>query len=453
MKTEIRNALLQLAKFICSGEIQEYLSNTSWLFADRAIRLVAGIIIGAWVARYLGPSQYGLLSFSLTICAIFTAISALGLDTNVVRDLVQKPNNHNAIMGTAFTLKLVMSIAVLLSVVIALNCFVKNGQDRIVILFVSMGVVFHCFGVIDFYFQSIVRSKYVVATTIFTLTIGYAIKIVLILSGSPLEYFAFLILFESILLGIGYIYFYRRNSMFSIISWEFDLVEAKTLLRDCWPILLSAIVFEVHARIDVIVVKNVLGNESVGQYVAAARLTNLLYFFPIILSASIFPKVVRAKVESKEKFLKTIQYSYDFLVILAILIALLVTIFGSGIIHLLYGAEYKVAGEVLVIHIWSIVFVFLSISSTKFLILESKYKVIFFRSLVGLVTNLVFSLLLIDSYGLSGVAMATLLSWFFCGYLYDLLDKDMRYMFYLKSNTLNIYRLIRTINRAIVKRF
>ncbi len=68
---------------------RRYFANTSWLFAEKILRMFVGLFVGIWVARYLGPEKYGLLSYAQSFVGFFTAIATLGLDGIVVRELVK----------------------------------------------------------------------------------------------------------------------------------------------------------------------------------------------------------------------------------------------------------------------------------------------------------------------------------------------------------------------------
>ncbi len=82
------------------------LANLNWLAADRVLRLVGGLLVGVWVARYLGPEQYGALNYALAFVALFGAVAKLGMDQIVVRGLVLAPDQEGKILGTLFGLKL-----------------------------------------------------------------------------------------------------------------------------------------------------------------------------------------------------------------------------------------------------------------------------------------------------------------------------------------------------------
>ena len=85
----------------------KYFKNTSWLFGEKILRMVVGLFVGVWVARYLGPEQFGLFSYAQSFVGLFTAIAGLGLDSIIVRELVKDESKRDALLGTAFRLKLI----------------------------------------------------------------------------------------------------------------------------------------------------------------------------------------------------------------------------------------------------------------------------------------------------------------------------------------------------------
>jgi PST family polysaccharide transporter len=56
------------------------INNSGWLMFDKLIRLLLGLLVSAWVARYLGPAQYGELAYVLAYLAFFQAVAVLGMD-------------------------------------------------------------------------------------------------------------------------------------------------------------------------------------------------------------------------------------------------------------------------------------------------------------------------------------------------------------------------------------
>ena len=93
---------------------RRYFANTAWLFAEKILRMVVGLFVGVWVARYLGPAKFGLLSYAQSFVALFGAIATLGLDGIVVRELVKDESKRDVLLGTSFVLKLIGAFLVFL---------------------------------------------------------------------------------------------------------------------------------------------------------------------------------------------------------------------------------------------------------------------------------------------------------------------------------------------------
>lgn len=432
----------------------KYFRNTSWLFGEKILRMVVGLFVGVWVARYLGPEQYGLLSYAQSFVGLFAAFATLGLDGIVVRELVKDESRRDELIGTAFWLKLAGSIVVLSLLAIAVN-FTSNDSDTNVIVFIiASATVFQAFNVVDLYFQSRVLSKYVVYANVISLFISSMVKIALILNEAPLIAFAWMVLFDSVVLAMGFICFYIKhsrhstpatrhsaldaesNSKFKIQNLTFKRETAISLLKDSWPLILSGIVISIYMKIDQVMIKEMLGNEAVGQYAAAVRLSEAWYFIPMVITSSIFPAIINAKKQSEELYYARLQRLYDLMVWMAIAIALPMTFLSDWVVNLLYGVQYNQSGTVLALHIWTGVFVFLGVASSKWFVSENLQKNSFYRTLAGAILNIFLNYLLIPLYGIYGAAIATLASQAVASYLFNVTNKKLRYTFLLQTNAI-----------------
>src|ERR1700744_44346 len=98
--------LIQLAalraRLAAQGPLRAIVANTGWLVFDRVIRVLIGLTVGAWIARYLGPAGSGELSYVVAFIALFQAAANLGADAIVVRDIARAPERAADILGTAF---------------------------------------------------------------------------------------------------------------------------------------------------------------------------------------------------------------------------------------------------------------------------------------------------------------------------------------------------------------
>lgn len=419
---------------------KRYFANTFWLFADKGFRLLAGLVVGVWVARYLGPEEFGLLSYSISLVGLFITFATLGLDGVVVRELVRNPDHKNRITGTSFWLKLIGALLVL-SILIVATVFSDQPQtEKWLVLWIGASVLGQSFNVIDFEFQSKVQSKYVVKASIIALVISSALKIGFILYGASLVYFAVVIFVESVVLAAGLVWFYLWQGQ-RISVWKYDSEVAKSLLKDSWPLILSGIVITLYLKIDQVMIKEMLGNSEVGWYAAAVRLSEIWYFIPIVISNSLYPSIVGSKKKSIKLYYDRLQKLYSLMVLISLAIALPITFASHLIIELLYGPEYSEAAVVLMIHIWSAVFIFLLHASGKWLINENLTQSAFYRNLSGAVLNIALNLYLIPKMGIVGSAIATLISYAVAGFFYDFIDPKLRRSFYLKLNAFRLKNL------------
>jgi len=195
-------------------------------------------------------------------------------------------------------------------------------------------------------------------------------------------------------------------------SWVIDFQYAKALLKECWPLLLSGIAIMIYMRIDQIMLGQMLGNDAVGIYSVAIRMSEVWYFIPVAIVASVFPSIVNAKEKSKTLYKDRLQKLYDLMVLMGLSVAIPMTFISDYLIFLLFGEEYSAAGIVLAIHIWAGIFVSLSVVNTKWLILDGFQKNIFYMALLGAVVNIVANWMLIPIFGIKGAALGTVISQF-----------------------------------------
>lgn len=387
----------------------KYLKNTSWLLAEKVIRLTVGLFVGIWVARYLGPESFGLFSYVQSFVGLFLVFSSLGLDGIVTRELVKNETVSHKLLGTAFVLKLVGSGVVFCLLYVTVFFGINDSQESFFVFIIATSTVFQSFNVIDFYFQSKVLSRYVVYSNLISLLVSSLIKVVLILTDAPLISFVYVVLLDSVVLTLGFIYFYFKTSQ-KILVWKFDFQIALSLLKDSWPLILSGFFISLYMKIDQVMIKDIMGNASVGQYAAAVRLSEAWNFIPLVISASFFPALVNAKKTSEVVYLARLQNLFDLLTWIAIAVAIPMTFLSDWVIELLYGSSYELAGPVLMVHIWTTVFIALGVARGKWIITENLQLYSLLYICIALISNVLLNILFIPIYGVIGAAVASLIA-------------------------------------------
>jgi PST family polysaccharide transporter len=414
--------------------------NIGWLSFDNIFRLSLTLIIGVLIARYLGPTQFGILSYAAAFVAVIGSFAGLGLQGIVVRELVMEPHRARVILGSALLLQFVAAASA--SALAAFAVRLANAGDPTTIGLVSilaLGLPLQSSATIRYWFESRVLSKYVVWIDNIIFLCVFVIKLFLILSQASLPAFAWVTLLQSFLTALGLVIIYVLTFPHSGY-WQPQWNECLHLLRQCWPLALSSIAILVYLRTDQLMLNSMLGNESVGIYSAALRLSEVWYMIPVIVMASVFPAILRAKQNDTTLYRNRLQQLLSALVIIALLVAALVSALAPLIISTVFGNQFAASAGVLAIHMWTSVFVFLGVASGSWLIAEGLQLYSFYRTACGAVINVGANLILIPAYGPVGAAIATLVSQLVAAYLMDLVSPQTRDMFMMKTRALMLWR-------------
>ncbi|HYN55491.1 MAG TPA: oligosaccharide flippase family protein, partial [Methylotenera sp.] len=192
---------------------RRYFSNTSWMFGEQILRMIAGLLVGIWVARYLGPEQFGIFSYAIAFVSIFGVLAKLGLDGIMVRNLVTDPQKRDIYLGTAFWLKL-FGAFITLGIMAFATLFTSNDHTtNLYIFIIASGIIFQSFEVVDFYFQSQVLSKFVSTCKIIQLVISSIAKIYLVITGADLFWFVVVTLIDQVTLALTLYIAYKSQKL------------------------------------------------------------------------------------------------------------------------------------------------------------------------------------------------------------------------------------------------
>lgn len=409
---KINKLVPQKWQWILSHEgFRKYFKNTGWMFVGRIAGLFFSFFAIAFVARNLGPENYGQLSYVVSFVGLFGFIASLGIENILYRELIINPNKQYLYLGSAFVIRLLASFLAIL--ILTAFTFILNidKQSQLLILFLSISFVFNSFHVVAFSFQANVQSKYLAISSIAVSAILNILKIIAALYFYSLFYFILILLFESILYIIFYFYFYNRVLKSKLSFWRFDKIIAIKIIKDSLPMMLSSVFIIIYSRIDQVFIGNMIDMSSVGIYDAAVKISELWYFIPGIIVSSLFPAIVNSKRFNNINYFFRLKKLFYFLFFLSIFIAIFVTIFSSNIINLVYGKDFSESIIILKIYVWAGIGVFVGVLIDNYLITENFRKILIIKSLIPMLINIVLNILLIPRIGIAGAAYATLIAY------------------------------------------
>ena len=400
------------------------------------LRMAVSLFVGIYVARYLGPERFGLLSYSLSFVWLFSALLDMGHREIIVQELVKHPEQRDLILGSAISLRLGGAVLLGSGVAVGLQFVESDPQVLLMIGIISVGMMFQSWELVDYYFQSLVQSKYTVLAQTTQLIVASLSKLALIIWQAPLVWFAVVFLIEYAILAVLYFFLYSwRVGWFPIrcCNWKYS----QQLLKDSLPLLFTGMAILIYMKIDQVMLKAIAGAESVGIYVAAVKLCEAWYPVPVLVAGSLYPAMLEAKETNPELYHSHLQKLYSLLVWTAIALAVPTTLLSEWVIHILYGNEYSESVVILQIYIWAGVFVFMGVANHKWLVIENYKKYILLTTLLGMAINIVCNMILIPIYGASGAAVATLFSYGTGSYGSLLLFPKLRAGFWFATKSFN----------------
>jgi PST family polysaccharide transporter len=407
-------------------ENRQIIGNTGWLFLGKVFRLFISLCMGTLVARYLGPSRFGTLQYALAFSNFFLPLSTSQMSKIITRNLVQKPLSKDRILGTAFIVQIIGGIlAATLSITFIKIIYPQSHYIHLLVAIVAIKFIFNSFQPIENWFESQVKSKFQVLASNLAFLIITIIKIFLIVFKAPLFLFASIISLETIIYAMGLIFYYQLDHQ-NIRNWRTDLQSIKDLLRDSYPLFLSATAIFIYASIDQVMLGNMVGHSSVGIYASAVTICEVWSFLPLIISSSLYPSIIKARSLDKYIYRKKLQKIYDLTSLLAYAIIISTFPFSGFLITLLYGDNYQLATPIFCIYIFTSLFTFQGEVTSNWIVAEGLQKLNFYAKLIGLCTNIMLNFLLIPLYQGKGAAIATLISASLANYFCFLFWKQTR---------------------------
>lgn len=428
-------ALLNLKNVLINPSVKRYIFNSSWMLAEQCLRIIAGVFVGIYIARYLGPEKYGVLSYSLAISAFALAISKLGMDAVLVRELSVKHAKTDLLIGTSFWLMLMAAIVCYLIMLVGVWLLNESSDIKLYILLMSSSVFFSVFLVGDYYFQANVEAKFSAMCKVFTLLIMSIAKLVLVFLGADIFYFVLFALFDHVLLAFFLFFFICKIHGIRIFKF-FNKGVAKVMLRSSLPMVLTAVASLIYMRIDQVMIRSMLGMHEVGIYSAAVRVYEAWIVFPYIVTVSLIPAIVRLKEGDKKNYHLRLEQLFKLVIWMSVAVAVIVTLLGEQVMVFAFGDSYASSGPVLSIVMWTAVLASIGSVSARFFNVERMERKIASRTILAAVMNVLLNYIMIPAYGIEGAAISTLVCMLVANYLLDWFDKDLTELLAIKHRAI-----------------
>jgi len=389
---------------------QTLFKNTVWLSVSKVITHILTAILGIFIARTLGATNYGLLGFAISFTGLFSILSELGLHFIIIREINQNQNAKND-LGTLLSLKLFLGFLAFF-IIIGCSFFIKNIEVRpLIIIFAAVTSL----GSITLFFTAIFRAlqkmEYVALTELVQAIMLFIGGFLIIVLNPIVTLVAYAYLLSSLLSVLVVVIVAKRLSILPRLT--LNLKVAKKYLSLSWPLALSTVFTTIYVQIDSVMMGFRGMITEVGWYQACNKIMNIVIIPGGIIKTVFFPAISLAYKEKKGYFQKNINIFFNTLMFLALPISIGGFLLSHDIILFIYGKNFLPSALSLKILIISIIpILFIMLTDSIFIAIRRQKIIIYTTGLTALL-NIILNFILIPRYSLYGAAVATTISYIF----------------------------------------
>ena len=400
-------------------------ANASWLIGGKVLQMVISLVVGIFTARYLGPANYGVINYGAAYVAFFSSVCTLGINSIIVKNFVEHPDEEGKTIGTTLVLRLASSLLSCLSIVF-ISFFADAGDPSTiaVVALCGLGLVFHIFDTFNYWFQSRYRAKRTAVATLIAYVTTAAYKIVLLVLQKNVLWFAFATSVDYIVYAVVILFFYKRDGG-PRLSVSFG--KAKQLLKSSYNFILSGLMVAIYGYTNKFMLKHMMDESAVGFFSTATTICAMWVFVLQAIIDSMYPTIMKLHGQSKEAFERKNKQLYAIVFYVSMSVSVAFMVFGEWVVEILYGEVYLPAVAPLKIVTWYTAFSYLGVARNAWIVCEHKQKYLKYMYVGAAIINVALNFFLIPFLGTSGAALASLITQVFTSIILPAFFKDMRH--------------------------
>lgn len=398
--------------------------NAGWLIFGKVGQMVISLIVGLLTARYLGPSNYGIINYATAYTAFFMAFCTLGINSVLVKEFIDHPEEEGQIIGSTLMLRAISSF-LSAGVIFCIVSIVDAGEKTTIIVtgLCSLGLIFNVFETFNYWFQSKLQSK----VTAIVLLVAYAVtslyKVLLLIFQKSVTWFAFSTSLDYILVGVLLLLCYKKYGGKRL---ELSKSVSKRILGRSIHFILPSLMVAIYGYADKFMLKHMLGQAEVGYYSTATAVCGMWSFVLVAIIDSIYPSIMEAHKTDKLLFEKKNRQLYAIVFYFAVAVSAVFCVFGKWIVLLLYGEDFLPAAAPLRVVTWYTAFSYLGVARNAWIVCEDKQKYLKYIYISAAISNIVLNLVLIPLWGATGAAASSLITQMLTTIVVPFFIKDLR---------------------------
>ncbi len=392
-----------------------------WLFLEKVLRVASGLFVTAAVARHLGPGSYGSLAIALGTVAVFTAGASMGAEQiNNAELSTRNWENARKFLISAILSRLFWASAFLIIFLIFL--FINSQSDDTMYFIVAACIPISAFSILGNKLQSDGDFVRYAQLSCVAIIMSGAIKVVGIVQQSQVQYFAAAAVFDVAVQAAVFLAWIIRQNGFIFFQCKPHLATALAYIKLCMPTAASAIMVAIYLRLELFMVNELIDAKAAGLWAAA-----LMFIAPWnMVASSILPIANTSLAKSginednyDDKIIKLIRL----MLIISVIPIFFNSLFAIYISSFVLGDKYNDIRYIVIIASLSVIPIFMGSVQEIWIAHQKTTKIVLKKIILGLPISVILLYYLIGEFGIYGVAIGMVTSYFFTAiflnYLFD----------------------------------
>ena len=378
------------------------------LLAGNLANKVIGFFIMLSVARFLGAEQFGLYTFVFAYVGFFGLVTDLGLTTVVARELSQDETTGRVWLGNAMGVRWIVSVVGYAVCVGASLLYHGRSETTSLVALAACTFFFAPLNTNSAIFTARLKLYGPSLISLMSRTLLLVAVQVLARRGAHV---GTLIALEVALGGLTTVVLWSWAHHMLAPTYRVHFATIRRLLAEGIPLFMTSVFVALYFRIDVFFLEYYSGNDAVGSYAAAYRLTEAIPIAATAVTGSLFPVVCQLFHQGDSLVLeKVVRGSQKILLAMALPAALILVWHALPIVRVLYGGRFDSSAQALAILGCGQIFVYNNILLSTLLVASNRGRQLMLITLGMLCVNVVLNFLIIPIYGVPGAAVTTVLT-------------------------------------------
>lgn len=386
------------------------------------------IFVSVALIRYLGPEQYGVYSYYLSVAGIVSVLGLGGFESLYVRE-ASRQRSDEALTATLVLLNFLGS-ALATAVLFGYYLFYAESDrlSPLLMAFTACGTYVTIKNTFRASFIAHQELRLAALLNMALFALNVVLKVAGILTAQPLVYFFALIAVDAVasVLAFGTAYGWRRA-----LALDGFFRRTAHLFVSGWPLLLAGLSILIFMKVDQVMLFHMRSERELGAYASMMWLTERLFIFIGVVMTAFFPYLSEKYASDRDQYFRAVRVGQKLFSIIVVPMVVFLVANDAQVVRAVFGEGYVIDSQALQFLAGALLFIYWGAINQKVLIVTNALRLDLFFAGSSALVSLALNFVLIPRYGIVGAAVAAFVSHGFYFWAQFFIREYRRYNLYI----------------------